>query len=1208
MPPKPRTRLQSDIQAASHEAIPHIERIGKGDVQDEFVFVFVHPQVPRGEIEIRVMPQDTAGYPAENYYLVYTNDEAPPKIGKVLDEAMASTTGMLIIDLLRALGRRLCDSLEPRERNEDGSDDNDVVMTDAEEDTEEGADEYANFPGFSDDDDSDTEVPFEFGDDIDWDSIPGPQFSARIGIHDNVLRRIRQDFRAVRIAGFRVGKICGVDQRSEYSIVTMSIKARKLGLSKETHTAWNMGSSDYIVLLMKYHGEYESFEDALKRPAGQTPLEFRLRKCSRYRPTLTEAMAAFSSKFRQTHYSGQSAQNSGSGESASGGLSSFSVGGSIDLLLDSGFINMMKLRKMENVSWDHAKKLYSELTVTGFDNKSAGMSAFRVESANTPDTNLPPILMDDHLSSDGQKSLPLIAMQFSLRYLLKCTDYCMICHERTTVNFEALKPYVCGNPLCLFQYMSLGLGPSIDHEIVNQEYVVDLLISFCYASLDHNHATGQGPKLREFPLGLNLQVPCVRELAYEKSPSDITIYGFGILINPIKIDICCANGEARITDPSRVNDLGLTVGQWVVIHTQGNHGLDMSARLTGNIPVREIFHCARIEAKIGSTLSLQIASRYPVPVTLGEFEAIKLWDWDKSIYTAGHLVLCNQSLDDLENDSEKAFSLALLLSALPSVGDMRKYLNEDRSRQLATWNRIPPAAMKLLRWIIASNRSYIVQLNNHSTKDVKPSGVEDEISDRSLEMISGVDDWIQFRFAQGSPEKEALFLDALREVEKPNRTILAWHGSPIGNWHSIIREGLNYKVTAHGRAFGDGVYFSRSFEYSLHYSIRDPPRTERFIWPQSSLKITNAISLNELVNLPDKFKHSVSCYVVDTLHWIQCRYLFVRPKDPEIVPATEKKNRRRNKEVEFEQDPLYTIVGLNNAKGESKIQRIPSSQHPNPIQQRRGSSSFKLDEVGSDDTDDENIEDIDFLAFDDNVEPQVAKVEHNVNNAFPPTPTNQELQTDFRPGGLDFSGLPQLALPSYATPPAQQTIQRELCKLQKVQTTTPLHELGWYIDFDRIENMFQWIVELHSFDQSLPLARDMKDAGITSIVIEIRFLRGYPLTPPFVRVIKPRFLPFHVGGGGHVTGGGAMCMELLTNTGWSPVSSMESVLLQVRLAMSALEPAPARLESCSLGPFLGSRRNTSNEYTIHEAVDAYIRAATSHGWEVPPEVKEVTMQ
>ena len=101
------------------------------------------------------------------------------------------------------------------------------------------------------------------------------------------------------------------------------------------------------------------------------------------------------------------------------------------------------------------------------------------------------------------------------------------------------------------------------------------------------------------------------------------------------------------------------------------------------------------------------------------------------------------------------------------------------------------------------------------------------------------------------------------------------------------------------------------------------------------------------------------------------------------------------------------------------------------------------------------------------------------------------------------------------------------------------------------------------------------------------------MSPPFVRVIRPRFLPFHMGGGGHVTGGGAMCMELLTNDGWSAVSSIESVLLQVRMAISSLDPKPARLQAGHPG-----------DYGVMEAVDAYIRACQVHGWTVPAGFKE----
>ncbi|KAI8947097.1 hypothetical protein F4801DRAFT_595838 [Xylaria longipes] len=1168
MPPRSaRNRLQADIQAASQATIPFIARIGKGDVEDEFVFTFAHTQIPSGEIEIRVMPQDTASYPRDNCFLVYTNDEVPPKVGKTLDDAMASTKGMSITDLLKALSRRLCSSLDSIDGDQDGDKD-DIVLTDGD--------------SLEVSDDSDSDNPIDYSDDDDFGLVDGPQHTSQARTPDVILERIRQDFRTVRKADFKVGKICGVDHKSAYSILTMSIKVRKLGLSKEAHASWNLEPSDYLVLLIKYDGEYVPFENAMGRPVGHTPLTFRLRKCSKYRPTLAEALAAFSPALSGLH-SGKSRPESAIDENLPVGsrtLLTFGVGDSIDLFFDTGFLSMMKLRKMESVSWDDARKIHSQLTTAALDTGSIKIPTLTPGPTGITDTTLPPILRDDHLLSKDPVSLPLVAMQFALRYLVKCTNYCMICHDRIDETFEALKPYVCGNPLCLYQYMSLGLGPSIDQEIINQEYVVDLLISFCYASLQCT--SNNLVRLREFPSGLNLQVPCVRKYSYatNKGPMDITIDRYGTLVEPIRVEVSWPDRTARITDQFHPNCASLKVGQWVVIHTEHSHQGGPAK------PEMNIFHYARIEDKIGVDLYLHIASRHPVPMGVSSYEEVRSQDWDKSGCTAGRLVFCNQSLDDLQNDEEKAFSLNLLLSTLPSVSEMRSYLMSDKSRQLVTWNRIPPAAMKLLRWIIASNRSFIVQLDDPSSNEVNSSDTGDKRLDRSQEKVSGLDGWIQFRFAQGSPEKEARFLDALREVDGPQRTILAWHGSAVGNWHSIIREGLNFNVMANGRAFGHGVYFSRSFEYSLNYSsstVHTGP--EVLIWPQSLLRITQAISLNELVNQPHKFRHNVSCYVVDALHWIQCRYLFVRPRDSTVAPAGPTRT-YHDRAQEFEQDPQYTITGPAN-----KIVFVPKIAIP-WIQQQHASTFSASDGPTGNDTDDEEIEDLNFLHNNDGIRARTMSFEPSMNGAYPST------LTDFRPGHLDLSKLPRFAFPSYATKPAQQTIQRELQKLQKTQSTTPLHELGWYIDFDKIENMFQLIVELHSFDPNLPLAKDMKAAGITSIVLEIRFLRGFPLTPPFIRVIQPRFLPFANGGGGHVTAGGAMCMELLTNTGWSPVNSMESVLLQVRLAMCGQEPKPARLEQA---------RGGSGQYGIREAVDAYIRAAALHGWEVPSELKEATM-
>ena len=198
-------------------------------------------------------------------------------------------------------------------------------------------------------------------------------------------------------------------------------------------------------------------------------------------------------------------------------------------------------------------------------------------------------------------------------------------------------------------------------------------------------------------------------------------------------------------------------------------------------------------------------------------------------------------------------------------------------------------------------------------------------------------------------------------------------------------------------------------------------------------------------------------------------------------------------------------------------------------------------------------------------------------------------KTDFVPGSLDISRLKMLKPPSDASSATTKTLLKELSKTLKVQNETPAHELGWYVHGEQIENVYQWIVEMHSFEGTLPLAKDMKQAGLTSIVLELRFTNQFPFSPPFVRVVQPRFTPFLAGGGGHVTAGGALCMELLTNNGWLLSTSIENVLLQVRMAISSTVPRPARLQS-------PAGYGGGQAYGIGEAIDAYKRACLQHGW------------
>ncbi|OTA57188.1 hypothetical protein K449DRAFT_386486 [Hypoxylon sp. EC38] len=1079
--------------------------------------------------------------------------------------------GMRIDTMLSNFSQRLRAILESDEPGED-----DIVMTDAEESGSE----------MEDMDSSDADISFEEAEDdydnlFDIDPIPARQHdsssSPTVPISPLTLNRIRRDLLSAHQAGFHTGKASGFGDEGFDNVISISLRIRKLGLSKETREAWYLAPSDYIVLLIRYERDYITFDDIMKTELTKCKINFRLIRCSKKKPSHQQANAAFSSSL---------AENTSKKAQEDPELSDIWISRSIDDLLNNEFLPISKLRKINGYSWDAAKeRLYSVMS-SSIDSsgesprhETMDYAADQGKPSNEEQsykTKLPSFLTADHLSEDGELSLPLIAMQFALLYLVRCTDYCTACHRKVKSNIEALRPYVCSEPLCLHQYMSLGLGPSIDYEIVNQPNVVDLLVSFCYASL-YTRASSTDGGIREFPTGLGLQVPKIRKLD-DRTPDDKLYLNSekhryvkttdALLIDPLEVDFDWNNSAAKIV--SNPNNVDLEVGQWIVVSTNVPN-----KSATAYPPSQTVLHHARVVSNISNSLHLNVVSQHIIPTFRDLFNinvgTIREWVGRKSI--RGHIVTYDDDLDELRDEYQKAFSMMVVLASLPSVAEMRTYLMSNQLQQLALakWNKMSRASVNLLRWIISSNRSYIVQVSEEQTDPLR------------REKIHGVNGWLQFRFAQGSPEKEGLFRQALEPIETQQKTLLAWHGSGLDNWHSIIRQGLDFSRTLHGRAYGDGIYFSRAFDYSIAYTSHLGKVNTAQIWPPSSLRIQAAISLSELVNSPNEFVSSNPFFVVQKCHWTQCRYLFVRSMGESkpapgtnITPTTPKVVSTAGV-PEFVQDPRWVATGA----GGSKL-FVPKYAFPSARDGRDDATKSLKNELGEPEivSSDEDEEDVKFLF------PQKA------------VQAIQTYETDFRPGTLDLSTLPQLAPPSYATEISQKALGQEIRKLQKMQSTTQPHLLGWYINFEEIRNMFQWIVELHSFEQTLPLAVDMKKAGLTSIVLEIRFLRGFPMSPPFVRVIRPRFLPFIQGGGGHVTAGGALCMELLTNSGWSPANSMESVLLQVRMAISSVDPQPARLEGTTY---------TQRDYGIGEAVEAYKRAAANHGWELPGDLLDASL-
>lgn len=142
----------------------------------------------------------------------------------------------------------------------------------------------------------------------------------------------------------------------------------------------------------------------------------------------------------------------------------------------------------------------------------------------------------------------------------------------------------------------------------------------------------------------------------------------------------------------------------------------------------------------------------------------------------------DQNFDSL-SVAHKREAIYALLDLLPSVDDMRKYLQRKKQSTLSSWvDRLSTAALGVLRWIIASNRACIMQV-----EDPNASGFVTQ------ERLCGMSGWTQFRFAMGAPDKERRFAQAVRDTSNrlnlKHDTLFAWHGSALHNWHSIIREG-----------------------------------------------------------------------------------------------------------------------------------------------------------------------------------------------------------------------------------------------------------------------------------------------------------------------------------------------------------------------------------------------------------------------------------
>ena len=157
----------------------------------------------------------------------------------------------------------------------------------------------------------------------------------------------------------------------------------------------------------------------------------------------------------------------------------------------------------------------------------------------------------------------------------------------------------------------------------------------------------------------------------------------------------------------------------------------------------------------------------------------------------------------LHDGSPDWLSLRQAVNSIPPIDEMLRNVSSLR----IFLDGIDILVYPLLRWIVATNRSHLrfIPPEVHKLEDV---------CSHLFVLVT-------------APYKKELAFQKMKQIAAEAATsttgsILAFHGSPCGNWHSILRMGIknfsNTKYMSSGASYGAGAYFSENISTSMNYS------------------------------------------------------------------------------------------------------------------------------------------------------------------------------------------------------------------------------------------------------------------------------------------------------------------------------------------------------------------------------------------------------
>ncbi|KAG5639239.1 hypothetical protein H0H81_005313 [Sphagnurus paluster] len=454
-----------------------------------------------------------------------------------------------------------------------------------------------------------------------------------------------------------------------------------------------------------------------------------------------------------------------------------------------------------------------------------------------------------------------------------------------------------------------------------------------------------------------------------------------------------------------------------------------------------IAHSAASEQAIDEPLPIGMGLRVPLPDqskfpdVLSQAASSPLLVNTTSIPTTSSIVKGSDGLCDFDDLTlpMMRYTITQLIDSLPSIEDMKKHLE----------------------------------------RKVKAGKTKPKLKDLDPNILPAA--WSILRCV-GSPDAEAKFRASVMSAQKDNANARIYPSL------YIIRHGLWYKTIANGRAYGNGVYLAKEGTLSMGTYAH----AGRSTWRKSKLCPTNCVALAEIVNRPNEFVSQAPHFVIKDTHWIICRYLLVKGNIEghldTILPPSQNSAAQaliplvkldpahpitlNSKRIEIP-EPSYQIDALLKARSEEY------QEEENDEEDMRVFDVKYVSNVVDEELDDMDV-DVDFYEDEDYIISHLSTRQSDGKAAkkLPP------LENDWKHDSSWVLKIVENLMPppSEASPSATMAVQKELKAMLKEQEgAKSLKELGWYMPPDLVgDNLFQWIVEMHSFDEDLPIARDLK--------------------------------------------------------------------------------------------------------------------------------------